>query len=121
MGTQNGVNGPGTPGEDHGQWPAGDGPPPLTRQEIGERLRILRTYRKWTQLQLATAAGFGNGVVCHTERGEREMALHEAEAYARLLCFCLDAFVRRVPNGQWDLMACLLPYTPPTKGPEEVN
>ncbi len=91
----------------------------LSREEIGERLRIVRNYRDLSQLKLATLAGYGcKEVVGRTESGDRELAYHEALAYARILCFCLNAFGRTEPDGQWNMTACLLPYTPPEEGPE---
>ena len=86
---------------------------PLTRQFIGKRLRNIRQLRELTQLELAKAIGVGKEVVCRTERGDREMAYHEAVAYAQVLCFCLNAFWRTEAEGSWDITACLLPYVPP--------
>ncbi|MEO8588545.1 MAG: helix-turn-helix transcriptional regulator [Flavobacteriales bacterium] len=88
----------------------------MTRQLIGERLRCVRLLRQVTQVELAGAAGVCKEVVCRTERGDREMAYHEAVAYARILCFCLNAFGRTEADGRWDITACLLPYTPPARG-----
>ena len=94
----------------------------LSREQIGERLRLLRTYRNLSQLKLATLAGFGcKEVVGRVEEGERELAYHEALAYSKILCFCLNAFGRTEANGEWNMMACLLPYPPPGSGPEAVN
>ena len=113
---------PDTPSAAHGPKMALQGISALSREVIGERLRIVRNYRDMSQLRLATLAGFGcKEVVGRTESGDRELAYHEALAYARILCFCLNAFGRTEPDGQWNMMACLLPYTPPPKGPEEVN
>jgi len=83
---------------------------------------MLRKHRDMSQLKLALAAGYGcKEVVGRTEEGERELAYHEALAYARIMCFCLNAFGRTEPDGQWNMTACLLPYPPPEKGPEEEN
>ncbi len=92
----------------------------LSREEIGNRLRLVRIYRALSQLKLARLAGYGcKEVVGRTESGDRELAYHEALAYARILCFCLNAFGRTEPDGQWNMMACLLPYPPPATSPVE--
>ncbi|MBL0126828.1 MAG: helix-turn-helix transcriptional regulator [Flavobacteriales bacterium] len=87
----------------------------MTKEQIGDRLFSVRQLRRMPQAQLARAIGVGKEVVCRTECGVREMALHEAAAYAQVLCFCLNAFCRTEADGRWDLTACLLPYVPPTK------
>ncbi len=94
----------------------------LSREVIGNRLRLVRIYRDLSQLKLAKLAGYGcKEVVGRTESGERELAYHEALAYAGILCFCLNAFGRTEANGEWNMMACLLPYTPPENDAEEEN
>ena len=87
--------------------------PALTREVIGKRLRAIRQLRERTQQEVAMAIGVGKEVVCRTERGEREMAYHEAVEYARVLCFCLNAFARTEADGQWNISACMGPYAPP--------
>jgi len=82
----------------------------LSLEFIGKRLRAIRKLRDLTQLQLAVAIGVGKEVVCRTEGGMREMAYHEAVAYAQVLCFCLNGFARTGADGVWDITACLLPY-----------
>lgn len=89
----------------------------LSQGVIGERLRTVRNYRYLSQLKLATLAGYGcKEVVGRTESGDRELAYHEALAYAGILCFCLNAFGRTEADGQWNMMACLLPYPLPGRG-----
>ena len=116
MGTKKGVHSTGKKVEECRSTALGA----LSREEIGNRLRLLRIYRDLSQLKLATLAGYGcKEVVGRTESGERELAYHEALAYADILCFCLNAFGRTEANGEWNMMACLLPYPPPATSPAE--
>ncbi|MBK8500449.1 MAG: helix-turn-helix transcriptional regulator [Flavobacteriales bacterium] len=93
----------------------------MTRKQIGSRLRTIRQLRGLTQQELGSAIGVGKEVVNRTEGGKREMAYHEAVAYAQVLCFCLNAFARTKPDGIWDITACLLPYPPPAKQTDRPN
>ena len=121
MGSEKGEHGPFKTGREKEPTIGWHSPIVLSRAVIGKRLKIVRLIRERTQQEVASAAGFGNGVVSNTERGEREMTYHEAVVYARVLCFCLNGFARTEADGRWDMMACLLPYTPPAKGPENVE
>jgi transcriptional regulator with XRE-family HTH domain len=83
----------------------------MSRKEIGIRLRMLRKLRGFTQAQMGLLAMLRKESVSHIEHGDREVSYYEMVCFAQNLCFSLDAFHRTGADGQWDITACLLPYT----------
>ncbi len=45
------------------------------RQRVGERIRQLRTKRKWTQEELSGLAGIGQDHLSELERGRKEVGI----------------------------------------------
>lgn len=81
----------------------------MTNTEIGDRLRIIRQYRRWTQKQLGKVIHADATKICGLERGYASAHYEDMRQLAAALHFSLDAFGRTGPNG-FDLTACLLPW-----------
>lgn len=79
----------------------------MTNTELGERLRIIRLYRRWTQAQLAAAIHARQSKVSNLEKGISAATLCDMGRMAQALHFSLDAFYNSEP---FDLKACLLPW-----------
>ncbi len=59
--------------------------PHARRQEFGDRVRALRTERRWSQEDLAEHAGLHRNYVGGIERGERNVGLDNIHALADAL------------------------------------
>lgn len=46
-----------------------------TLREVGDRIRVARGARGWSQLELASRLGCGQATVCYWERGQRVIAV----------------------------------------------
>lgn len=61
-------------------------------QRVGERIRQLRTRRKWTQEQLSGLAGIGQDHLSELERGKKEIGMRVLERIAVALNVRLGKF-----------------------------
>ena len=86
----------------------------MTSTEIGERLRIIRTYRGWSQKRLGAIVHGDQTKICGFQKG-RSIPFTEMGLMAKALCFDMNVLYTSTP---FDLMACLLPM-PVEPGPEQ--
>lgn len=82
----------------------------ITREELGRRLRLIRQFRGLTQQMVAKAIGINREAVGRIESAERAILGPELAAMAEFLCFRVDVITQTLPDGTWDITACLLPY-----------
>ncbi len=61
---------------------------------VGERIRLARQQKGWTQVQLATAAGLSSNYVARLERGELGASLFVASRLAEALGMTLDGLAQ---------------------------
>jgi transcriptional regulator with XRE-family HTH domain len=61
-------------------------------QRVGERIRQLRTRRKWTQKMLADFAQIGQDHLSELERGKKEIGMRVLERIAAALSVRLGKF-----------------------------
>jgi transcriptional regulator with XRE-family HTH domain len=61
-------------------------------QRLGDRIRQLRTERKWTQQMLADHAGIGQDHLSELERGKKEIGIRVLEKIAEALDVRLKQF-----------------------------
>jgi transcriptional regulator with XRE-family HTH domain len=61
-------------------------------QRVGERIRQLRTARKWSQQMLADHAGIGQDHLSELERGKKEIGMRVLERIAVALNVRLGKF-----------------------------
>lgn len=80
----------------------------MTNAEIGHRISLVRTCRRWSQAELAEATGMSTTKVHNLEKGIVNPHYEDMRRIAEALHFSLDAFGHTGPKG-FDLTACLLP------------
>ena len=61
---------------------------------VGERIRVARQQRGWTQVELAEAAGLSSNYVARLERGELGASLFVAMRIAEALGITLDVLAQ---------------------------
>ena len=61
---------------------------------VGERIRVARQHKGWTQVELADAAGLSSNYVARLERGELGASLFVAMRIAEALGITLDGLVQ---------------------------
>lgn len=61
---------------------------------VGERIRVARQQKGWTQVELAEAAGLSSNYVARLERGELGASLFVAMKIAEALSVTLDVLVQ---------------------------
>ena len=66
---------------------------------VGERIRIARQLKGWTQVQLADAAGLSSNYVARLERGELGASLYVAQRLAEALDCTLDGLTQAASTG----------------------
>ena len=66
---------------------------------VGERIRIARQLKGWTQVQLAEAAGLSSNYVARLERGELGASLYVAQRLAEALDCTLDGLTQTASGG----------------------
>ncbi|HEY1955234.1 MAG TPA: helix-turn-helix transcriptional regulator [Polyangiaceae bacterium] len=64
---------------------------------VGERIRVARQQRGWTQVELAEAAGLSSNYVARLERGELGASLFVAMRIAEALGLGLDVLAQAQP------------------------
>jgi len=64
---------------------------------VGERIRVARQQKGWTQVELAEAAGLSSNYVARLERGELGASLFVAMKIAEALGVTLDVLVQAQP------------------------
>lgn len=65
---------------------------------VGERIRVVRQQKGWTQVELAVAAGLSSNYVARLERGELGASLFVAMRIAEALGVTLDAIALAAPT-----------------------
>jgi len=61
---------------------------------VGERIRLARQHKGWTQVELAEAAGLSSNYVARLERGELGASLFVASRLAEALGTTLDGLAQ---------------------------
>ncbi len=61
---------------------------------VGERIRVARQHKGWTQVELADAAGLSSNYVARLERGELGASLFVAMRLAEALGITLDVLAQ---------------------------
>lgn len=79
-------------------------PGAMTNTEIGQRLRLIRLFRRRTQKEVATAIYADASKISQLESGDRSIYYTDLLLLAATLRFSIDAFGRK----DFDLMGCLL-------------
>ena len=82
---------------------------PITREELGRRLYMIRHERRLTQEEFGDPIGLGKTGVCKLEKGLQCLDFLDAATLASVHRFCLNALFSPV----WDFTACLLPCEKP--------
>ncbi len=72
---------------------AGEGDSHEFASTVGERIRVARQQKGWTQVELADAAGLSSNYVARLERGELGASLFVAMKIAEALGVTLDVLV----------------------------
>jgi ribosome-binding protein aMBF1 (putative translation factor) len=68
---------------------------------VGERIRVVRMQKGWTQVQLAEAAGLSSNYVARLERGELGASLYVALRLAEALGITLNSLTQTSsPNAR---------------------
>lgn len=65
---------------------------------VGERIRVVRQQKGWTQVELADAAELSSNYVARLERGELGASLFVAMRIAEALGVTLDAIAAQPPT-----------------------
>ncbi len=65
---------------------------------VGERIRVVRQQKGWTQVELAEAAELSSNYVARLERGELGASLFVAMRIAEALGVTLDAIAAQPPT-----------------------
>lgn len=81
-------------------------PPAITREEMGQRLRLIRLARRLTQREMAALINAGQSKISDIENGVQWPLFEDLGTLALALNFSLD--VLNAP-GEFDLKACLHP------------
>ena len=66
---------------------------------VGERIRVARLQKGWTQVELADAAGLSSNYVARLERGELGASLYVASRLAEALDITLDLLAQTQPRA----------------------
>src|SRR5260221_2274891 len=73
-------------------WSSGEAKPEEFQSNVGERIRVARQQKGWTQVELAEAAGLSSNYVARLERGELGASLFVASRLVEALGITLDVF-----------------------------
>jgi len=70
-------------------------PDPISKEEIGERLRKAREAAKLTQAEAASATNIARTTLVAIEQGQRKVRTDELQAFGRLYGVSMNALLRR--------------------------
>ncbi len=67
---------------------------------VGDRIRLARQTKGWTQVELAEASGLSSNYVARLERGELGASLYVASKIAEALGLTLDGLTQAPPTAR---------------------
>ena len=87
----------------------------ITREQLGERLAMIRYARKRSQQEFGKPIGLGKTAMCKLESGQQGLSYLDSAILAQEHRFCLNALYQAI----WDFNACLHPD--PEQGPGDAE